>query len=660
MQDDKTSEQIFDSLVEELVTGQGPPDLTARILTAWQREQNAAINGIPGVGSQASVVQRSSATPRVIVWLTAIAACLLLGFVGWKWGLTALIQQPSVAQQDKIVSPSPSKNMIAGSSKQFTEKQPTSSANPETIAAPFDLDSEIASLPAANSIQPTKDSIGQFPAEVVAEIDRRMSELWTSVEVVPSSVSPPTELAQRISQTLTGQDLSDNQLAQLVDSAKQQLDKSTLITNAVDSIAFKRWWSQKLVQLWLGRSGQSEAESALIEALASRMSDQKRWNLVVAELIGGEISEDSLANKFLGMLAGGENHRLVDCIGNNFMNQQVACMRCHRQPDSENLPGNQQSTYWSLIALVKGVEAKGPGQLVTDRQLELFAANARKPVPSVYFELPNGALQQAFARLPNGQDWTSLSTKLPRTSLARWISDSDDFDRAVVNTTWHLVFGRPLIPLVSNVDVVGLEHRRQLLDFLAQQFNSADHDLSQLVSWMVASRTFATQRSEITREQWQGFDDRQLETRQMADLAFANGVLTIADAPLRKRLQDNLNYVVTWRSNSKPKSMLAQPAQLDTAQKSLPPKTAEAVLFSSGFAVHGLRHTVAEQAYVDRIIKAEKLTWVERVQHVVGLSSMGLANDDIQFSAKELLQQHSGNAKSALLDLMWAVRALQL
>ncbi len=61
-------------------------------------------------------------------------------------------------------------------------------------------------------------------------------------------------------------------------------------------------------------------------------------------------------------------------------------------------------------------------------------------------------------------------------------------DKATVNTvlgSWF--FGRPLMPRNVSVDAVALEQRAQMLEFLAEQFDLADHDLSQLVGWIVAA-----------------------------------------------------------------------------------------------------------------------------------------------------------------------------
>jgi Protein of unknown function (DUF1553) len=666
MQDDNLSDKVFDSLVEELVTGQRPPDLSARILSAWQAEQRSSKLAQHGKSS-------SGGKPKIASWMAIVAACLLLGFVGWSLiagpGVTKN-PKPLIADNDLGKSGSNGNNNVGQNSSDSNKgsptltdskppksnsSQPTPREAPEKITAPFELDSDLVKRPQADSPALVSSSQKRPDAEIVAELDRRMNELWSSQSVTPSASLSPAELAQRISQTLTGQQVSDAQLKQWIDAKKQQLNSASLIASGVDSVAFERFWSQRLVQHWLGRSTKGDAESALVESLATQMGRQKQWNVVVSELIGGELQEDSLSNQFYGLLAGGENHRLVECIGKNFMNQQVACMRCHAQPDRESSESHQQSAYWSLVGLLKGIEPPGAGQLVNDRQHELFRAEQS---PGIYYELPSGVLKQTFAQLPEGKNWRSESVAVPRQALGKWIAESNSLDQATVNLVWQIIYGRPLVPQVPSVDVAGLEQREATLNFLAEQFDASGHNLKNLIGWIVSSRAFASQNLAMTRDQWIETDDRQLEARQLADRVFATGVQPAA-SPLKKRLKDNLEYVVQWRA-SEPNALLAQPAPQSPNTKVVPAGKQEAP-FSMDFAIHGLRHSATELAYVDRILRTEKLTWADRVQHIVGLSSMTQANDDgLQFAAKELLQHHSGDAKSALLDLLWAVQVSQL
>jgi hypothetical protein len=97
--------------------------------------------------------------------------------------------------------------------------------------------------------------------------------------------------------------------------------------------------------------------------------------------------------------------------------------------------------------------------------------------------------------------------------------------------------------------------------------------------------------------------------------------------------------------------MLAQPASLldpQPASGSAPTgQTASSELPSLGYAIHGERHAREQRNFVNRLLRAERLSWEERVEHVVGLSSGEVASSRIQHLAKVLLEQNSGDAKAA-------------
>lgn len=705
MQHNDLSEQVFDSLVQEMVTGQRPPDLTARILAAIERESqsNAAplkLVAPPVIASarqsiqaqasnpltqKATVATASSSSRTLSFVVIAVAATLLFGFLGWRWidkaNDSSVGPGSQIARDTKSgelygenkskASPSELAGATTGEGNGSQKSQEPSKSNPsprhvpETIdSLPFELDSRLSQQGGTNALkQPRKASEKLSEQQIVAQLDQQLESMWQDMNVSVAGQLTPVELAQQLSEALTGYQVPEGELAQIVDDKKQSIKKTELIRNATSSMAFQRFWSERLIQYWTGRA-QGDTERSLVDSLAQRMREEKRWNVVVAELLGGDLSsEESTSNKFLSLLAGGENHRLVECIGRGFLNQQVACMRCHRLPDADNTPANQQATYWSLVATLKGIEGHGAGSQIADRQEALFLSE-RQSEPSVYFELPSGALKQAFATLPDGTSWKSADNPtMPRQALASWIKDSHQFDQATVNTVWQLVFGRPLMPQNIGVDAVALEHRQQMLEFLAEQFDLADHDIGQLIGWVVSSRAFAVRPSNMTRDQWQQLEPEKLDQWQLSDWTFATGAKTSQPTNTRARLQDNLKYVVQWRATSKPQPVLSQPSP--DLQKVSPERLAKNLknqrpTFSSSFAIHGLRHTMAEEAFVDRLLRSEKLTWQERVQHVVGLTGANGTSDDTQFSAKELLQYHSGDSKAALLDLLWAAQNSQL
>ncbi len=684
-QKELSEEQVFDSLMQEMLTGQHPPDLSARILAAIAQETSSEPKKVAisksvscqfsSAATSAVTTQSSKSASRVILWLVGIAASLVFGVAALEWinreenaakqGNSNLANGMPDLKQGQADPPPETK--IAGreesSKKSIPNKTDSDQDRPskETIQAPFDLDSDIAKLSNPNSAAPTAKPATQLTREqIVEQLNQQLASMWQSMDVTPKSTLSATELAQQIANTLTGQELSDKELSELMDEKRQTLNTPALLARTTKSSAFLQMLSSRLVQQWTGRSA-SAADKALVKSLADRLNSEPRWNVIVGELIGGDVdSPESLSNQFLGLFAGGENHRLVECLGREFLNEQITCLRCHRRTDGDNSTQNQQAAYWSLVAMLKGIEGRGQGQPVNDRQPELFiSSDKNKSEPSVYFELPNGALKQAYAALPDGQTWKATSQASPRRALGEWIKSSRQLDKATVNTVWQLVFGRPLMPRNVSVDAVALEHRAQMLEFLAEQFDLADHDLSQLVGWIVSSRAFALKPDNLTRDQWQSMEQNQIDQWQLADWTFATGVRS-QQLPAKRRLQDNLNYVVKWRADGKPQPILAQPSpDLKPGKIALNSLKSQRPTFSTSFAVHGLRHTVAEESYIDQLLKSQKLTWQERVQHVIGLNQGINVGDDIQLAAKELLQQHSGDARAALLDLLWATQSSQ-
>ena len=74
------------------------------------------------------------------------------------------------------------------------------------------------------------------------------------------------------------------------------------------------------------------------------------------------------------------------------------------------------------------------------------------------------------------------------------------------------------------------------------------------------------------------------------------------------------------------------------------------------YAIHGERFTEAELEFVDRLLKSPRLRWEDRVAHIVAINEYETPHAGLQKQAREVLEQKQGDAKAALLALLWAVR----
>jgi hypothetical protein len=713
---DKYAEQIFDYFLEELVTDQRPPDLTARIQAAWKRESagkfraaNLEGRGLPLV--QAEVVeaataadkrsvsnlarsasiqgastarvnnrrlelnrraarQNSSTARKVIAVLLAISACVSLVYVSWRLPLDDGDNAVAV-DPDPTAEPSQS---IAGNQGEHLPRLPKIDIPPVEAEPVFAIDEPaLAANAAAQPAPKTPDSRLQQPVEalpdeqVVADIDQRLAGIWEELSVTPTVRLSPAERAQRISQLLTGQDRSADQLASY--GAVNQLVRAE-----TKSKGFADLWSERFTELWLSSSRLSDDDAGfkkLQQSVAKHIESDRPWNEVVMELIGGELkSQESATSTYWAALAaveGRSNHRLVDSIGSSFLDANMACVKCHDASGGWQLSTiGQQDVYWSLIAALKGISVEKKAQSgewsATDSQAELFA---KQTPPVAFFRLSDGRMKAAEPKLPDGEDWKSVDrASSPRQALAKWISQSPMLDAATVNQVWKMAFGKLLVPRVATVEDVAIKQRMELQQFLTDQYRAHNRDLRQLVGWIARSDALARQPLRLERGQWLTASEADLAKLQLADEVFATG-----PAPKRSSeavsLENSLVALMDWRGNSgsidaaTKDVLLAQPVPAVAPKRPRQGRNkvpADQAMPSLGYVVHGERHTAAELAYVNRLLDCNRLSWDQCVEHVVELGATSYVDDRIKQLANDLLQQNSGNAQAALLDLLWAVK----
>ncbi|MEO8270361.1 MAG: DUF1549 domain-containing protein, partial [Aureliella sp.] len=572
-----------------------------------------------------------------------------------------------------------------------SRKQADSTPGNETIdgqAKSFPLDRGLASqgsLPVTSA--ESTSNVDDLPLldsqQIVAQIDKRLDHLWQDLSVTPSERLNNAERSQRISLVLTGQP-----------AINTDSDLEQLISEASDSLPFARKWAEQFVALWLSDS-RLPSDDARLQALkkhfANNIYDGRPWNTAPRELLSGSIASDSsgqdtVASTFVSALAGDGNHRMVAAIGNGFLDVNISCVRCHeasspasvieqpRQALSSAQFAEQQSVYWSLIAMLQGIDVQPDAngtRIAVDGQAELLAAG--KPL-TAYYDLLDGRLQVAEPGLPDGQAWqaTAAADEIPRQALAEWLGQSPAADAATVNQVWKMIFGQSLVSHAPWQDGASAENqaqaqRSELQQLLAQQYRAHGHDLKQLVGWIVRSDALRRKTSQPNRAQWLAASAEQLQQWQLAQANFATGAKPIsstADASLGKTdLERTLLTVLQWREhpdNGSATTTLAQPVPSSTPVN--PPQSSEnaANQLEPPYELaerHQLSFpSTSDIALVDHMLASKRLSWENCVEHVAGLTSQRLPDGRFQSLADELLRYHAGDARATLLDLVWAVQ----
>lgn len=673
------SDKILDSFVEEVVTGRHPPDLRAKIVSAWQQERAGYLplpDRIEATGELIAppIVAKSSHVPKPVVSLPAkrashkwkvllvVAASGVL--VAWAvpWRAAFVSSKETVAVTPGI-NRAPSSGLPRASElPQIAEKtEPNFSKNGNREFTGEKLG--IENVPFASG-EPNQ-SIGKgwksnsiasasrlSDEQIVELIDTQLETLWQQVKVTPESRLEVSRLAQSLSKTLTGQELPSTtvaELAELKSEAGRKQAVAQLITQAIDSQSFSRLWAEELVADWL-RGGNLSLESAPVEQLerfvASGIAGDRPWNEVVSTVISGDV----LVTAF----AGGGNHRLASHLSGMFMNSSLGCVRCHEAKGHVG-DASSQEQYWSLVATLMGLDVrtveKSTARMAIDNQAKVFAETMK---PSLFFDRPDGTLGAAKFRLPDGQPWQSVAgATTPRAALAKWIGDSNESDQAIVNQVWQVALGRSLVARNALVDDVGLTERSELQNLLAQQFRAHGRNLSQLVGWVVRSDAFARDSISVDRNLWLQATEAEIENWHLAEMTFAART-SLGEA--QGGLESSLAAAVKWsQPNSEGgASVLAQPS-LDPTVKPQALIKSDVVMPAAAYAIHRGRLSQNQQSYVASLVVSEKLTWEQKVEHIVSLSPSLTASGGVKRLSKELLET-LGDPTAALTELMWAVQ----
>ncbi len=680
---DDWSDKVFDSFLEEVATGRHPPDLRARITAAWKQER---ANQAAQVDLAENVAERQNAddlvaspiiptrpitrtTSKAAIrpasrpshkWhvLLVVAASGILVACGIQWrsaffapaGGVAVIgpkenkaessQLPQVAAVENSSSPKKS-NAISGE-KLLLDNVPFGSR---------ENSKQSDSTASANSIAGT-NRLNDL--QIVELIDNQLATLWRRLNVTPESKLDFSALAQAVSRTLTGQELPSTtgvDLAELKTDERRSQAMGQVIAQATDSQAFARLWAKELVADWL-QGGSLSLDSAPVQQLeqfvASGIASDRPWNEVIDQVI----SSDVLVKAF----AGGGNHRMAAHLSGTFLDSSLGCVRCHDSKGNPNVAASQEQ-YWSLVATLMGLDVqtdeKSKTRNAIDKQAEVFAETKQ---PSLFFDRPDGTLVAAKFVLPDGEPWQSFQgAKTPKEALAKWIGNSHQADQAIVNQVWQIALGRSLVSPNSLVDDVGLTERSELQQLLAQQFRANGRNFSQLVSWVVRSDAFAREAINMDRNRWLQASESDLENWHLAEMTFAART-SLGEQAVKGGLESSLAAAVKWNKNNSDATttVLAQPS-LDPKAAPKTPVRSDVVMPSPGYAIHRGRLSPNQQSYVAGLAASNKLTWEQKVEHIVTLSPALSASGGVKQLSDELLKS-LGDPKAALTELMWAVQ----
>lgn len=695
---DNWSDRILDSFLDEVISGETPPDLSDRIMSQLaqrQAEANAADIPLPEVPDdldsdrswwqqvvhlppvQTSASIQPSSNPSALVsnsnaslkrvelsgaaskknrhaWAltTGVAACLL-AVVALVSAFPELYQTTTVISQNAGVPNTPPRSTIESSNQkpagQGTPTSPQVAVKPTPrVEAPLPRPErlDIKGLPFAvvePDAMPNSPSASETPTdgvaltdeEIIAEINGSFAALWNQYKVAPNSTIDDKEWLERTASVLLNATPTSTQI-ELFKQTEDPNKRSYLLQQATSSERFSRFFAKQIVHLLV---------PDVKEETAAWREEFELW-------LTQNIAQRTPYNDVVYKLLNASPVKQVDGapVAERPENYWLTAL----QDPHGHAVAQKVSTLWlnqSLQCSQCHDQGTAPETSQTSYWSMLAALNLGAK-PEYFFERKDGTLKAAIPALPNGESIETLAPEKRREAFAKWLSNSPALAEGTVNMTWKLVFGAPLVSHEAAMDDPTNASRTKLLKTLAEQFRIHRYDLPRLVMWVSGSQPFANPSRVITQRDWLISSESELRDIRNSENLFANyRRIERTESESTNILQNLVRFEREESGNSLKRTVLAQPMPTQSLPNQNPTTLSNDPLpaWQQDLRLHASADSDAQhQQLISRLLKT-KLNWSQLVQHALGRKP---SEQELRW-ADELLQYHGGDKQVTLLKLHW-------
>lgn len=536
---------IIDALLEEVLGGEAPPDLSARIMQSWAtRAGGPAVGqaaGTPPLGPPSSPsavpsadkvaamlpppatmptapppfqgppvqsppvqgppvqgppVQRAarpakrSEVDRPPRWITiAVAAAVLLtvtalGFVAARVFFLAPGETP-IAEEDGPAG------LIARARNHGGTLEP--SGPPSGLRrARAKYASQLVAAPRA---------------EIVATVDDSLQRKWEQSGVTPAPPATDAEWVRRTHLRMLGRIPTVAEIETFEDEDGPATEKKAeLLEELLVSDGFAqehaRTWTSYWTNVLIGRTGGTQEDSlvsreGLQEYLYDSLLEDKPFDQMVYELISATGSNEPGTDDFNGatnfMLSGIESNGALATAKTCrvFLGKQLQCAQCHDHPFDKEV---KQQQFWELAAFLRQTGIEQDDRLIRLVDRDVFGPANNPEDVGIAFQGDEGAPSTAYPVFIDGTELPHsgrLAEANRRTKLAELVVGSPEFSRAIVNRTWAQILGRGFTWPVDDMGPHNEPSHPELLNYLADQFAANDYNFKELVRWISLSEVYS-------------------------------------------------------------------------------------------------------------------------------------------------------------------------
>ncbi|MDX1970876.1 MAG: DUF1553 domain-containing protein [Planctomycetaceae bacterium] len=318
--------------------------------------------------------------------------------------------------------------------------------------------------------------------DVAARVNEVLARIWSDRNVVPARPADELQVLRRLSLALHGGVPSLEEIRRFEgDTAPDRLERWTI--QMLNDRRFADYFSVRLARGFVGAEG-GQFIIFRRDRFTNWLADEIHKNTPLDQLVRQMIADNGLwtgvpATNFITQAFADDildYNKLAGRTVRAFLGQRIDCAQCHNHPFADW----KQAQFEGLAACYgqARITATGVGDdptkeyRVTDRMTQ----EERQVAPAV----------------PFGEEWWPADGT-PRARLAAWVTHPDNrrFERAIVNRTWGLLFGRAWSEPVDDLpDPPTVEDPHDILSVLGHDFRNHNCDLKRLIFLIASSQAF--------------------------------------------------------------------------------------------------------------------------------------------------------------------------
>jgi hypothetical protein len=308
----------------------------------------------------------------------------------------------------------------------------------------------------------------ESPAELAAWIDARLEASWRTKGLPPREMASDEVFLRRAYLELTGTIPSVAEAHDFLDSTSAS-KREQLVRSLLDDKRF----AEHYARLWSRTLAPAGNTRGPLEAwLRTEFRKNTPLNQMARAILTATGDANTPGPAGFYFAVGNSPERIAEAVGRGLLGVRLGCAQCHNHP----LAAWTREDFWGLAAFFAG-SGTTPGRVIDGSATKITPTDSTKEYEAKFLEGPAPKFS---------------AERSPRAVLSDWLATAENryFAANIVNRVWQDLCGTGLVSTIDDLDTLGVEERKEILDELAAKFADSGFNLRWLIEGICLSKAY--------------------------------------------------------------------------------------------------------------------------------------------------------------------------